>query len=327
MSKKILITGGCGFIGSHLTELFVKKNYEVKVFDKYNTSNDFGNLENSQYLNDIEIILGDIRDYDSVKNASRNCNHIIHLAALISIPYSYISPSAYIKTNIEGTYNILEVSRENKNIESIIVTSTSEVYGTAQSVPINESHPIVCQSPYAASKAAADNLAISYKKSFDLPVNILRPFNTFGPRQSNRAIIPTIISQLLNDKDYIELGNVNVTRDFNFVTDTCDAFFQMFRKKNFNGEVYNVSSENEYKISQIISILEDITKIKKKVKFNEIRKRPQASEVERLIGDCTKFKNSYKWKPVFSFREGLKETYEYIKNSKVNINKSIYYNV
>lgn len=325
--NKVLITGGCGFIGSHLAELFVKKNYNVKVFDKYNISNNFGNLERSQYLNDIEIILGDIRDYDSVRNVTKNCNHIIHLAALIGIPYSYVSPSAYIKTNIEGTYNILEASRDNKNIESIIVTSTSEVYGTAQSVPINESHPIVCQSPYAASKAAADNLAISYKKSFDLPVNILRPFNTFGPRQSNRAIIPTIISQLLNDKDYIELGNINVSRDFNFVTDTCNAFFQMFRKKEFNGEIYNVSSENEYKISQIISILEDITKIKKRVKFNKIRKRPEASEVERLIGDCTKFKKSYKWESVFSFREGLKETYEYIKNSKVNINKSIYYNV
>jgi nucleoside-diphosphate-sugar epimerase len=268
-----------------------------------------------------------IRDYDSVKNASKNCNHIIHLAALIGIPYSYISPSAYIKTNIEGTYNILEASRENKSIESIIITSTSEVYGTAQSVPMNELHPIVCQSPYAASKAAADSLAISYQKSFNLPINILRPFNTYGPRQSNRAIIPTIISQLLNDKDYIELGNINISRDFNFVNDTCNAFFQMFRKKKFNGEIYNVSSENEYELSEIISILEDITKIKKKIKFTDIRKRPKSSEVVRLLGDCTKFKKLYKWEPSYSFREGLKETYEYIKESDSHIYKSSQYNV
>ena len=197
--KKILITGATGFIGSHLTEYLVEVGYDVVAFDRYNPNNHWGWLENSKYKYDIEVQLGDIRDYDSVYNAVKDCDVVFHLAALIGIPYSYISPMAYIRTNVEGTYNILEASRQ-LDIQEVLITSTSETYGTAQYVPIDEKHPLVGQSPYSASKISADQLAISYYKSFDLPVKIVRPFNTYGPRQSARAIIPTIISQLLNGK-------------------------------------------------------------------------------------------------------------------------------
>ncbi|MDC0044593.1 SDR family NAD(P)-dependent oxidoreductase, partial [Pelagibacteraceae bacterium] len=206
MKNKVLITGGCGFIGSHLAEMFVQKGYNVIVFDRYNINNDYGWLNNSKYKKDIEIILGDIRDYDSVFNAVQKCSKVIHLAALIGIPYSYISPLAYIKTNIEGTYNILESSKK-LNVDQVLITSTSEVYGTAQYEPIDEIHPHVAQSPYSASKIGADKLSLSYHRSFNLPVKIIRPFNVFGPRQSLRAIIPTIINQLLNTNN-LKLGNL-----------------------------------------------------------------------------------------------------------------------
>ena len=202
MKDKILITGAAGFIGSHLTELMTKKGYKVVAFDRYNSNNDHGWLNNSPYKKDFEFILGDIRDYDSVNKASKGCSGVMHLAALIGIPYSYFSPIAYVKTNIEGTYNLLEASKNNK-IDNIIITSTSEVYGTPKKMPINENNQINSQSPYAASKVAADQLALSYFRSFNLPVKIIRPFNTYGPRQSNRAIIPTIISQCLSPKTRI----------------------------------------------------------------------------------------------------------------------------
>ena len=202
---KILITGATGFIGSHLTEFLVEKGFNVIAFDRYNSNNDWGWLENSKYKNDFQVILGDIRDYDSVSKSMVGCNAIFHLAALIGIPYSYISPLAYIRTNVEGTYNVLEAAK-NLSIEQILVTSTSETFGTAQYIPIDEKHPLIGQSPYSASKIAADQLAISYFKSFELPVKLVRPFNTYGPRQSARAIIPTIISQILNGKTAIELG-------------------------------------------------------------------------------------------------------------------------
>ena len=209
--NKVLITGGCGFIGSHLCEFLLQKNYEIIAFDRYNSNNDWGWLENSDCKNDINVILGDIRDYDSVFKAMKGCDVVYHLAALIGIPYSYLSPSAYIKTNIEGTYNVLEASK-NLDISQTLITSTSETYGSAQYVPIDEKHPLVGQSPYSASKIGSDQLSISYFKSFELLVKIVRPFNTYGPRQSARAIIPTIISQIHSGITNIKLGNLTPTR-------------------------------------------------------------------------------------------------------------------
>ena len=229
LNKKILITGAAGFIGSHLTEYFIKRGYKVVAFDRYNPNNSFGWLDKSPYKKKVECILGDIRDYDSVFKAMKNCDSVIHLAALIGIPYSYISPLAYIKTNVEGTYNILEASK-NLNTDQIIVTSTSETYGSAQKVPIKENHRLIGQSPYSASKISADQIAISYWRSFKLPVKIIRPFNTFGPRQSNRAVIPTIINQALKNKN-ISLGNVKTTRDYTYVTDICEAYLEIIKSK------------------------------------------------------------------------------------------------
>ena len=223
--KKVLITGGTGFIGSHLAEFLFKKKYKVTVFDRYNSNYNLGLLNESKYKDNIEFIFGDIRDYDSVVNAVKGKDIVFHLAALIGIPYSYISPLAYLKTNTEGTYNILESCRIMKT-KKIFVTSTSEVYGTAQYTPIDENHPLAPQSPYSASKIAADNLALSYFYSFNLPINIIRPFNTFGPRQSERAIIPTIINQILmsNSRKSLKLGNLTPKRDFNYVEDICNGF-------------------------------------------------------------------------------------------------------
>ena len=226
--EKVLITGATGFIGSHLAELFVERGIDVVGFDRYNPNNQWNWLENSRYKNDMQIILGDIRDYDSVSKAMEDCHSVFHLAALIGIPYSYISPLAYIRTNVEGTYNVLEAAK-NLKLDQVLITSTSETYGTAQYTPINERHPLVGQSPYSASKIAADQLAISYYRSFDLPVKIVRPFNTYGPRQSARAIIPTIISQLLNGNNSINLGNLSPTRDLTYVTDTCEAFLEIYK--------------------------------------------------------------------------------------------------
>ena len=222
---KVFVTGGCGFIGSHLCEFLLQKNYDVIAFDRYNSNNDWGWLENSKYKNDINVILGDIRDYDSVYKSMKGCDIIYHLAALIGIPYSYLSPLAYIKTNVEGTYNVLE-SAKNLNVSQVLVTSTSETYGSAQYVPIDEKHPLIGQSPYSASKIGSDHLAISYHKSFELPVKIIRPFNTYGPRQSARAIIPTIVSQIHSGITTIKLGNLSPTRDLTYVLDTCNGFIK-----------------------------------------------------------------------------------------------------
>jgi dTDP-glucose 4,6-dehydratase len=220
--KKVLVTGAGGFIGSHLTEKLIEKGYQVKAFIRYNSRNNWGWLEESEYINDIQIITGDIRDFDSVSDAVKGCDTVFHLAALIGIPYSYVSPQAYIRTNIDGTYNILQSARLNK-VENILITSTSETYGTAQYAPIDEKHPMVGQSPYSASKIAADQLAISYYRSFNSPVKIVRPFNTFGPRQSARAIIPTVITQILSGKNELTLGNLSPTRDLTFVKDTAEG--------------------------------------------------------------------------------------------------------
>lgn len=308
--KKILITGAAGFVGSHLTEFFIKKGYNVIAFDRYNSFNSFGWLDYSKYRKNIEFILGDIRDYDSVFKAVKKANSVIHLAALIGIPYSYISPIAYIKTNVEGTYNVLEACKNNK-IDQILVTSTSEVYGSAQTKSINENHPYNAQSPYAASKVAADHLSLSYYKSFETPVKIVRPFNIYGPRQSARAVIPTILSQALNGIE-IKLGNINTTRDLTYVEDTCNGFYKIFKSSHFYGEVINIGSNNEITPKEIVKKVEEIKGDKLKIKSQSIRLRPRKSEVLRLRCNFNKINQKLGWKPEISFSNGIRKSYEWM---------------
>jgi len=324
MKNKILITGGCGFIGSHLTEYLVQRGHQVTVFDRYNSNNDWGWLENSIFKKDFNVILGDIRDYDSVKNAVKGNNVVLHLAALIGIPYSYISPLAYIKTNVEGTYNVLQSAKE-LEISKTVITSTSEVYGSAIYTPINEDHPLQPQSPYSASKIGADNLALSYYHSFDLPVTTIRPFNTYGPRQSARAIIPTIFSQLISSKD-ISLGNLSTVRDFTFVEDLCMAYEILLKNNIFNGGVVNVGSNQDISISQLLEKIFKITNLKKKIVVSEDRIRKNKSEVNHLLCDNKKILSLTDWKPKISLDDGLRKTYSWIEKNK-NIYKSNLYNV
>ena len=312
--KKILITGATGFIGSHLTELCVKKGFKVSAFDRYNPQYHLNCLNNSKYKKDINFIFGDIRDYDSVYKASKGMDIILHLAALIGIPYSYYSPMAYVKTNIEGTYNILEATK-NLNIKQLIITSTSETYGTAQKVPISENHRLIGQSPYSASKISADQLAISYWTSFQLPVKIIRPFNTYGPRQSNRAVIPTIINQALKNKN-ISLGNIKTTRDYTYVSDISEAYLEIIKTKNIFGQPINVGSNNEFKIEQIARKV--IKKINPNLKIiiDKKRIRPEKSEVDRLKCDNRLITKKTNWKPKIKFDEGLEKTIKWIRNNQ-----------
>jgi len=304
MKQKVLITGGTGFIGSHLAEYLVKKNFKVSIFDRYNPNYSLGNLKNSIFKSKINFIFGDIRDYDSTNSAIKKNDIIIHLAALIGIPYSYNSPLAYVKTNIEGTYNVLESVKNNKKKKTII-TSTSEVYGSARYTPIDENHPLNPQSPYSASKIAADNLALSYYYSFKTPVMIIRPFNTFGPRQSERAIIPTIINQILRSKDgSISLGNLYPKREFNFVEDVCNAYFKAIKKNKF-GEVINIGNGHEISILELAKLISKIMNKKIKIKNISNRKRGTVSEIDLLKSDFNKAKNLLNWKPNYLGRKGL----------------------
>ena len=320
---KILITGAAGFIGSHLTELLVKKDFIVRAFVRYNSKNNWGWLENSEVKNDIEIITGDIRDYDSVFNAMKGCTAVFHLAALISIPYSYVSPLAYIKTNVEGTYNILQAARE-LNLEQVLITSTSETYGTAQYVPIDEKHPLVGQSPYSASKIAADQLAISYYRSFELPVKIVRPFNTYGPRQSARAIIPTIITQILSGKIKIKLGNLHPTRDLTFVKDTCKGFLEIYKSEKLFGEITNIGMNEETTIGDLVKKIAKLLKTHIEIEIEEQRVRPKNSEVDRLYCDNTKLINNTFWKPDYNLEKGLIETINWIKHNLSYFKHNLY---
>ena len=324
MSKKILITGATGFIGSHLTEFFVKKGFKVTAFDRYNSIYNLGNLKNSEFKKDVNFIFGDIRDYDSVDKASKGKDLILHLAALVGIPYSYYSPLAYIKTNLEGTYNVLE-SAKNNNVSQLIVTSTSETYGSAKKIPMNESHRLIGQSPYSASKISADQLSISYWRSFSLPVKIIRPFNTFGPRQSSRAVIPSIIIQALNSK-IIKLGNLNTSRDYTYVSDVCNAYYELLKVKNIYGKPVNVGSNKEYKIHDIAKKIINLIDPKLKIKIDKQRIRPISSEVDRLKCDNKFFIKKSKWKPTISFDQGLNKTIEWIQ-SQDNSELSSIYNV
>lgn len=321
--KKVLVTGAGGFIGSHLTELLVSKGYSVRAFFRYNSRNNWGNLENSYILKDLEIVTGDIRDFDSVKAAMNGCSMVFHLAALIGIPFSYISPKAYLETNINGTYNVLQAGRE-LNIGQVIVTSTSETYGTAQYVPIDENHPNVGQSPYSASKISADQLSVSYCRSFDLPVKIVRPFNTYGPRQSARAIIPTIISQILSGKEFLTLGNLMPTRDLTFVKDTCQGFIEICNAENLVGEVINIGMGKEISIGNLVQKIKELLDSNIKIKVDDERVRPESSEVERLFCDNRKLINNTKWSPEYDLENGLIETIEWIKRNQNHFKPGLY---
>ena len=311
---KILITGATGFIGSHLTEHIVSKGYEVVAFDRYNPNNSWGWLENSKLKNDFKVILGDIRDYDSVSKAMKDCDAVMHLAALIGIPYSYVSPLAYIRTNIEGTYNVLEAAKK-LELNQILITSTSETYGTAQYVPIDEEHPLVGQSPYSASKIGADQIALSYFNSFQLPIKIVRPFNTFGPRQSSRAIIPSVISQIISGAEEIRLGNLTPTRDLTYVEDTCSGFLAIYKSSKLFGSVTNIGMNKEISIGDLVIKIASIMNVPIKVVQEHTRVRPSKSEVSQLCCNNKKLINMTKWKPFFNIDNGLKSTIKWMKKN------------
>lgn len=322
--KKVLVTGAGGFIGSHLTELLVRSGFNLKAFIRYNSKNNWGWLEHSEIKNDIEIISGDIRDYDSIFAAMKGVDTVFHLAALIGIPYSYVSPLAYIKTNVEGTYNVLQAAKE-LSVDNVIVTSTSETYGTAQYVPIDENHPIVGQSPYSATKIAADQMALSYYRSFNLPVKIVRPFNTYGPRQSARAVIPTIIFQLLNDEP-LKLGNLAPTRDLTFVKDTSEGFWEIAKNDALIGEITNIGMNEEISVSDLAKKIASLLGKELLIEMDSQRVRPEKSEVERLRCDNSKILAKTNWHPNYNLELGLKETIEWMQVNS-NTYKSDTYNV
>jgi NAD dependent epimerase/dehydratase len=330
---RVLVTGADGFIGSHLTEALVRNGYEVRAFVYYNSFNSWGWLDHcaDDVKGKFEVFAGDIRDPHGVKKAMNGCDAVIHLAALIAIPFSYHSPDSYVDTNIKGTLNVLQAARE-LNVSRVIHTSTSEVYGTAQYVPIDEKHPLQGQSPYSASKIGADQLAFSFYSSFNLPVVTLRPFNTYGPRQSARAVIPTIITQIANGNNQIKLGSVTPTRDFNFISDTVNGFISALTSKSGVGEVINLGSNFEISIQDIASLIGEIMNQKIKVIDSDERIRPENSEVNRLWADNSKAKELLSWKPEYAslngLKKGLEETVNWFKKpNNLNLYKSEIYNV
>lgn len=307
--KKVFLTGASGFIGSHIAELLIKNNFYIKALVQYNINNSYGWLSNINFKKNrkkIKIISGDILDEDFINREIKNCDYVIHLAALISIPYSYVSPRSYINTNVIGTLNLLEASRKNK-IKRFIHTSTSEVYGSAQYTPIDENHPLNAQSPYAASKIAADQLVLSYCRSFNFPAIIIRPFNTFGPRQSTRAVIPTIISQMIENKKKISLGSLDTKRDFTYVDDTANAYLKTLNKKKIKyGEVINLGTGVSYSIKETLSLIENIFNRKVLIEKDLKRKRPLKSEVNLLLSNNKKAKKIINWRPKYFKRKGFK---------------------
>ncbi len=307
--NKIFVTGADGFIGSHLVELLVRRGFSVKAFCLYNSQGNWGWLDSlpKDVKENINVSLGDIRDPLSIRSAMQGCDSVFHLAALIAIPYSYLAPTSYVNTNIQGTLNVLQTARD-LEITRFVHTSTSEVYGSAQFVPITEKHPIVGQSPYSASKIGSDQIALSFWKSFSLPVTILRPFNTYGPRQSSRAVIPQIITQILNNKDNkIKLGSLTPTRDFNFVTDTCEAFLAVANSNKTIGEIINSASNFEISIKETAELISLLMNRKIEIEQEYSRKRPENSEVNRLFGSNEKIKLLSDWEPSFQGLEGFKK--------------------
>lgn len=323
--QKILVTGSEGFIGSHLTEELVKQGYKVKAFVLYNSFNTWGWLDNlpKETMENVEVFTGDVRDPNGVKEAMKGCDAVMHLAALIAIPFSYHSPDTYVDTNIKGTLNVLQAARD-LNIDRVLVTSTSEVYGTAQYVPIDEHHPYQGQSPYSATKIGADRLAESFYRSFDLPVSIVRPFNTYGPRQSARAVIPTIITQLLAGKTEIKLGSLTPTRDFNFVKDTANGFITIYESSNTIGEEINIATQHEISIGQLAEELIRQINPEAKIVCDDERLRPEKSEVNRLLGSNEKILRLTDWKPQYTFEQGLAETIEFFKHNLDKYKVDIY---
>ncbi len=306
-NKKVLVTGADGFIGSHLVEKLVAQGYEVRALANYNSFNSWGWLEDVSCKNDIEVVSGDVRDPFFCRQITKDIDIVFHLAALIAIPYSYVAPNSYVETNINGTLNICQAALDN-GCARIIHTSTSEVYGTAQYVPIDEKHPLQAQSPYSASKIGADAMAMSYFNAFNLPLTIARPFNTYGPRQSARAVIPTIITQIANGKKEIKLGDVSPTRDFNYVSDTCDGFIALAENQHCMGEVVNIGSNYEISVGDTLNIIKDIMGSDVRFITDEQRLRPEKSEVFRLWCDNSKLNKLTGFKPQHDIRSGLEET-------------------
>ncbi len=317
--KKILVTGADGFIGSHLTEMLLEKGMQVRALSQYNSFNNWGWLEDVKKSDNLEIISGDVRDAHFCKEITKGIDQIYHLAALIAIPYSYIAPESYIDTNVKGTLNICMAAKEN-NVQRVIHTSTSEVYGTAQYVPIDEKHPLQPQSPYSASKIGADSIAMSCYNAFGLPVTIARPFNTYGPRQSARAVIPTIISQILDGKKVIKLGDVSPTRDFNYVKDTCSGFIMLADSEKTVGEVVNIGSNYEISVKDTLNLIKELMKSDVEFVTDEQRLRPGKSEVFRLWCDNSKINKLTGFQPKYSIEKGLEKTIEWF-SSKDNLKK------
>ena len=325
--KKVLITGADGFIGSHLSEMMVAKGYHVKALAQYNSFNNWGWLENVNCKKEIEIIAGDIRDPYFCKTISKDIDIIFHLAALIAIPFSYIAPNSYVETNIKGTLNICQAAKENE-ISRLIHTSTSEVYGTAKYVPIDEKHPLQPQSPYSATKISADSMVMSFYNSFDLPVTIARPFNTYGPRQSARAIIPTVITQIASGKKEIKLGDTSPTRDFNYVEDCCRGFIMLAESDKTIGEIINIGSNSEISIAETVKLIKELMSSDVTLIDDEQRKRPKKSEVFRLWCDNQKINKLVGYKPQVNIKDGLKKTIDWIiKPENLKMYKSEIYNV
>lgn len=325
MNRKILVTGADGFIGSHLTEELVKRGYEVKAFAYYNSFNNWGWLDTlpKEIMKNVEVFCGDIRDPNGVREAMKGCKAVFHLAALIAIPFSYHSPDSYVDTNIKGTLNVLQAARD-LDIERLLVTSTSEVYGTAMYVPIDEKHPYQGQSPYSATKIGADRLAESFYRSFNLPVTIVRPFNTYGPRQSARAVIPTIITQLLSGKTEISLGSLTPTRDFNYVKDTANGFIEIYKSDKTIGQEINIATQKEISIGQLAEELIRQINPEAKIVCDEQRLRPEKSEVNRLLGSNKKIKELTDWDVKYTFEHGLAETIEFFRGNLGKYKTDIY---
>lgn len=324
---KVLVTGADGFIGSHLAESLLEQGYEVKAFTFYNSFNTWGWLDSlpKEKLEQIEIFSGDIRDPNGVYEAMKGVDQVFHLAALIAIPFSYHSPDSYVDTNIKGTLNVLQAARKLET-SKVLITSTSEVYGTAQYVPIDEKHPYQGQSPYSATKIGADRLAESFYRSFNMPIAIVRPFNTYGPRQSARAVIPTIISQLLAGKEEIKLGSLTPTRDFNYVKDTANGFIAISKSEKTIGEEINIATQQEISIGELASEIISQINPKAKIICEEERLRPEKSEVNRLLGSNAKIKSLTDWAPRYTLKDGIQETIEWI-GKNLNTYKTDIYNI
>ncbi|MEG1563699.1 MAG: NAD-dependent 4,6-dehydratase LegB [Bacteroides sp.] len=324
--KKVLVTGADGFIGSHLTEMLLAEGYSVRALSQYNSFNSWGWLEDISHP-ELEVVSGDVRDAHYCKHITEGVDTVFHLAALIAIPYSYVAPDSYVDTNVKGTLNICQASHEN-GVRKVLVTSTSEVYGTACYVPIDEKHPKQPQSPYSATKIGADAMALSFYHTFELPVVIVRPFNTYGPRQSARAIIPTIITQIAHGATEIKLGDLTPTRDFNFVKDTCRGFIQLADCQAAIGQEVNVCSNYEISMRDTLELIADIMQVKVNFIEDEQRIRPKGSEVFRLWGDNAKIKSLTGFEPSYNIRQGLTETIAWF-TCKENLKryKSTIYNV